>query len=92
MAVMTGLEGSPYMYDAFKPKGRMTLEPMVFQKLNEDGGIEIHIAAEQPQGVTDENWLPINRQDEALDVVMRIYAPDLEKMESWKTPMAERVK
>ena len=60
-------------------------------KLNEDGGIEIHIAAEQPQGVPDENWLPINRQDEVLDVIMRIYAPDMEKMETWKAPMAERI-
>jgi hypothetical protein len=60
-------------------------------KLNEDGGIEIYIAAEQPQGVPDENWLPINRQDEVLDVIMRIYAPDMEKMETWKAPMAERI-
>jgi hypothetical protein len=60
-------------------------------KVNEDGGIEIYIAADQPQGVPDENWLPINRQDEALDVVMRIYAPDLEKMKTWNAPFAERV-
>jgi hypothetical protein len=33
------------------------------------------LAAEQPQSVPDENCLPINRQDEALDAVMRIYAP-----------------
>jgi hypothetical protein len=29
--------------------------------------------------------------DEALDIVMRIYAPDLERMKSWKTPKAEKV-
>lgn len=61
-------------------------------KLDEDGGIEIHIAAEKPSGVPEENWLPINRKDEALDIVMRIYAPDLEKMKSWKTPLVEKVK
>lgn len=61
-------------------------------KLDKDGGIEIHIAAEQPEGVSEENWLPINRKDEALDVIMRIYAPDLEKMKSYKVPQAERVK
>jgi hypothetical protein len=60
-------------------------------KLDEDGGIEIHIAAEQPEGVPDENWLPINRTDEALDLVMRIYEPDLEKLKSWVPPMAEKV-
>ena len=60
-------------------------------KLDKDGGIEIHIAVEQPH-VPEENWLPINRQDEDLDVIMRIYAPDLEKMKTWQVPKAEMVK
>ena len=60
-------------------------------KLNKDGGIEIYIAAEKPEGVPEENWLPINRTDEDLDVVMRIYAPDLEKMKTWKAPKAEKL-
>jgi hypothetical protein len=60
-------------------------------KLDEEGGIGIHIAAEQPEGVPGENWLPINRGDEALDLVMRIYAPDLEKLKSWTPPKAEKV-
>ncbi|MFC2164268.1 DUF1214 domain-containing protein [Acidobacteriota bacterium] len=61
-------------------------------KLNDEGGIEIYIAAEQPPGVPEENWLPINRGDEVLDLIMRIYDPDLEKMETWKTPKAEKIK
>ncbi len=61
-------------------------------KLADDGGIEIHVAAEKPQGVPEENWLPINRGDEALDLVMRIYAPDHERMETWQAPKAERVR
>ena len=60
-------------------------------KLDENGGIEIHLAAEQPEGVPDENWLPIVRGDEALDIVMRLYAPDLEKMKTWTPPKAEKV-
>ena len=60
-------------------------------KLNAEGGIEIHIAAEKPEGVPEENWLPIVRKDEDLDVVMRIYAPDLEKMETWTAPKAEKL-
>jgi hypothetical protein len=60
-------------------------------KLDDDGGIEIYIAAEQPSGVPDENWLPINRQDEALDLVMRIYAPDLDRLATWTAPVAERL-
>jgi hypothetical protein len=61
-------------------------------KLADDGGIEIHIAGEQPEGVPEENWLPVNRGDEALDIVLRIYAPDVEKMKTWKAPKAERIK
>jgi len=61
-------------------------------KLNEDGGIEIYVAVQKPEGVPEENWLPINRKDEALDIVMRIYAPDMEKLKTWAAPKAEIVK
>jgi len=61
-------------------------------KLDEGGGIEIHIAAEKQDGVPEENWLPIIRRDEGLDLVMRIYDPALEKMKTWEAPKAERVK
>ncbi|MBW1903385.1 MAG: DUF1214 domain-containing protein, partial [Deltaproteobacteria bacterium] len=61
-------------------------------KLNEDGGIEIHVAAEKPEGVPEENWLPINRKDENLDIVLLVYVPDLEKIKTWSAPKAERVK
>jgi len=60
-------------------------------KPDSDGGIEIHVAAEQPDGVPEENWLPINRQDEVLDIIMRIYAPDLERMDTWTAPKAEKL-
>jgi len=60
-------------------------------QLDEDGGIAIYVAAEPPEGVPAENWLPINRGDEALDLVMRIYAPDLERLEKWTVPQAEKV-
>ncbi len=58
-------------------------------KLDSDGGIAIHIAAEQPEGVPDENWLPLVRGDYGIDVIMRIYAPDLERFAIWTGPRAE---
>ena len=60
-------------------------------KLDASGGIEIHVAAAQPQGVPAENWLPITREDLGLDVIMRVYVPDLQKMKTWKAPKAEKV-
>jgi hypothetical protein len=60
-------------------------------KLDSDGGIAIHIAAEKPAGVPEENWLPIQRRDEDLSVIMRVYVPDLEKFKAWSTPKAEKV-
>jgi len=60
-------------------------------KLNASGGIEIHIAAEQPKGVPAENWLPITREDLGIGVIMRVYVPDLEKYKTWKAPKAEKV-
>jgi hypothetical protein len=59
--------------------------------LNKDGGIEIYIAAEQPAGVPAQNWLPINRADEGIGPILRIYVPDLEKMKTWQAPVAEIV-
>ncbi len=61
-------------------------------KLNEQGGLDVYIATNKPEGVPDENWLPINRKDENIDVIMRLYAPDLERMKTWKVPTAEMVK
>lgn len=60
-------------------------------KLNEDGGIDIYIAAKKPDGVPEENWLPIERKDEDLNLVLRIYQPDLEKLQSWPVPKAQKV-
>jgi len=61
-------------------------------KLNKNGGIDIYIAAEKPEGVPDDNWLPINREDINLDLIMRIYVPDWNKMKTWKQPVAEMIK
>jgi hypothetical protein len=61
-------------------------------KLNADGGIDVYIAAKKPEGIPEENWLPINRMNENLDVILRIYMPDLEKYKTWKAPKAEMIK
>ena len=42
--------------------------------------------------VPDENWLPIKREGQGLDIMPRVYAPDLEKMKTWKSPKAVLVK
>ncbi len=60
-------------------------------KLNDQGGIEVYVAAEQPEGVPKENWLPINRGDEDLDIILRVYVPKLDKLSTWKTPVAEKL-
>jgi hypothetical protein len=60
-------------------------------KLDDEGGIAIYVAAEQAEGVLDENWLPLVRGDYAIDVVMRFYAPDLERFAEWKPPVAEKL-
>ena len=61
-------------------------------KLDKDGGIEVYIAAEKPDGVPEENWLPINRDSIDLDIILRIYAPDTAKIKNWKAPKAEKIK
>jgi hypothetical protein len=41
-------------------------------KLDADGGIAIFIAAEKPDGVPEENWLPTHRGHYGIDVIMRV--------------------
>jgi len=60
-------------------------------QLNEDGGIEIYIAAEKPTGVPEDNWLPINREDIGLDIIMRIYTPRVDELKKWSAPKAEKL-
>jgi hypothetical protein len=60
-------------------------------KLDNEGGIEIHVAANKPEGVPEENWLPINRKDENLDIILRIYDPDLEQFQAYTAPQAVMV-
>jgi hypothetical protein len=60
-------------------------------KLNTNGGIDIYVAAERPEGVPPENWLPTIRKDENLDIILRIYVPDLEKIKTWQPPKAEKI-
>jgi hypothetical protein len=53
-------------------------------QLNAEGGIDIYISAEKPEGVPAENWLPINPGDQPLDMVMRLYNPELAALSGWK--------
>jgi hypothetical protein len=60
-------------------------------KLNKGGGIEIYVAEKKPKNVPEENWLPLIRMDINLDIMLRIYNPDLEKMKTWTAPKAEKL-
>ncbi len=59
--------------------------------LDEQGGIAIYIAAEKPEGVPEENWLPIERADLDLSAIMRVYVPDLEEFANWTPPVAKQL-
>lgn len=54
--------------------------------LNADGGIEIYVSATNPEGVPEENCLPINREDIGLNGMFRVYAPDVAIMKTWEMP------
>jgi len=60
-------------------------------KLDADGGIAIYVAAEKPDGVPEENWLPIPREDLDLSPQLRLYVPDLAELDSWVAPKAEKL-
>ena len=58
-------------------------------QLDDQGGITIYVAENQPEGVPLENWLPLVRGDYTIDLIMRLYAPDLEQFANWTPPKAE---
>ncbi len=61
-------------------------------KENVEGDIEIFISAKKPAALPEENWLPINREDRDLDVLLRLYVPDLEKIKmGWKPPQVKLI-
>lgn len=50
------------------------------------------MTGERTAGVPEENWLQINRKDEEIGAILRIYVPDMEKTKTWSPPQAEKVK
>ena len=47
--------------------------------------------AKRPKGVPEENWLSLNQGDYGIDIIMRLYAPDLERFKTWTPPRAEKL-
>jgi uncharacterized membrane protein HdeD (DUF308 family) len=61
-------------------------------KENVEGDIEIFISAKKPVALPAENWLPINREDRDLYLLLRLYVPDLEKIKmGWKSPQIKLI-
>jgi hypothetical protein len=77
----------------FIPNGRekYSVGENAGMNLDDEGGISIYIAAEQPPGVPEENWLPITREDLEIGPIMRLYEPDLERFGTWDAPTAEKL-
>ena len=74
------------------PQNKYSVGENAGYKLSDDGGIEIYIAARKPAGIPGENWLPINREDKDLDVILRVYLTNLGKMMTWNKPKAALLK
>jgi hypothetical protein len=80
--------GDPFR---FNDRKKYSVGENAGMQLNAEGGIDVYIAAEAPEGVPPENWLPINRKDEDIDVILRVYVPDPEAVGSWSSPPAQRL-
>lgn len=74
----------------FIPNGRRkySVDPNAGMMLDGQGGITMSVATRKPGGVPEENWLPIVRRDENVDLILRTYVPDLEKFKSSRPPQA----
>jgi hypothetical protein len=53
------------------------------------GDYLVGAAADRPEDVPAENWLPLNRGDYGIDVILRLYVRELEKFKTWTPPKAE---
>jgi hypothetical protein len=87
---MTLYDGEKFLFIP-NPSKKYSVGENAGMKLDDAGGITIHIAAVQPAGTPAENWLPINRKDQPLNLRLRVYAPDLESLKSWSPPKAAKI-
>lgn len=60
-------------------------------KKNEDGSLDIRVSAEEPTDIDNANWLPVAK-DKGFHLYMRIYTPDMAKIETWEAPTIEVIK
>lgn len=58
-------------------------------KPNPDGSVDILVSAEKPDDIS--NWLPVAK-DKGFHLYMRIYTPDMAKIETWEAPTIEVIK
>lgn len=58
-------------------------------KTNPDGSVDILVSAEKPDDIS--NWLPVAK-DQGFHLYMRIYTPDMDKIETWEAPTIEVIK
>lgn len=59
-------------------------------KLNADGSLDIRVSAEEPTDIDNANWLPVKK--EGFHLYMRIYTPDMDKINTWEAPTIEVIK
>lgn len=59
-------------------------------KLDDKGGIDIYISSEKPEGVPEENWLPVPRGEYSVVPRLRLYAPKKQARE-WEAPVARKL-
>jgi hypothetical protein len=56
-----------------------------------DKNVIVYGATGKPAGVPAENWLPSKRVDEGMDVILRVYVPELYKIINWNAPSAQKI-
>ena len=55
------------------------------------GNLKIYISGTKPASVPPANWLPLKAEDRDVEMVLRIYAPDLQAFENWNAPQIEKI-
>jgi len=108
LAIWTSPKGNPYLFDVFKPKGKMTLAPMVVQSavgpignppqeamypgIVTTDGVQMNAKNDYVIRMTKDQLPPAKAFWSAtLYDAKNSFFPDLDKMKTWKAPLAENL-
>ncbi len=60
-------------------------------QLDTQGNLNIYLSEKKPTFIPEENYLPLKSEDRDVELLLRIYAPDLRAFKNWQPPEIKKI-